>query len=273
MAVSWDTERKLAEALAQKSDNPQDVTKFGPELAADDYRRREIEEIVQHLIRVAEEDFFEVRGRLHWTVRVRDNPIPNAFCSIGGSVTVFSGLFDMMTEAERNGTIKDARCALACILAHEIAHGLCRHGTEKISWLPLEYPLSFLMQDSTILQTLLAFIVNLPYSRLCETEADLVGVELMARAGFDPREAVKTFKLLDHTTEFLEFASTHPAGETRAKRVEEGLVQVISLYEKNQDRFFKKTSSIGTILDMLKRLIFPGRLHHKNTGRVPLSQI
>jgi len=112
--------------------------------------------------------------------------------------------------------------------------------------------------------------VELPYSRQCEIEADLVGLELMARAGFDPSEVPKYFAMLDATPASLEWLSTHPAGETRAKTMEDRLPEAQALFEIYRYRFSPPFPPGSMILNFFRELLsFGGKAH----GRIKLSEL
>jgi predicted Zn-dependent protease len=76
--------------------------------------------------------------------------------------------------------------------------------------------------------------ILMPYSRIQESEADIIGVELMAKAGFDPRQSVLLWQKMEHASsgqEPVEFLSTHPAHATRIQDLEQQMSQSMSLYE------------------------------------------
>ncbi|EER01409.1 conserved hypothetical protein [Perkinsus marinus ATCC 50983] len=134
----------------------------------------------------------------HWKVHLILSDTCNATCLPSGDIFIYAGCI------ARCGT----RDRLAAIIAHEIAHVISRHGAEQISAaaimdVPLGYFSSFATLSMTafgIFRYLLmwhrpptSWIVDLPYSRHCEHEADVLGMELMSRAGYDPRAAVSEY--------------------------------------------------------------------------------
>ncbi|KAH9259687.1 hypothetical protein BASA81_002109 [Batrachochytrium salamandrivorans] len=228
MGMSWEAEKELFASSSMDSTDSED----GP-LVEDEFSQ-EVERIARTIISACERDFIEVRGKLPWKIETRLNPVANAFNTPGGLLTIQTGLIDLCCEAELRGELVDCKNGLACIIAHELAHGYCRHGVEKLSWLPIQTLYLFFSRESPLLARGFQFLVQLPHSRLCETEADAVGLDLMARAGFDPKEGLKMWTLLDTSSRALEFLSTHPSGGTRKKDWELGLDKALEVYDKNK---------------------------------------
>ncbi|MBR6241301.1 MAG: M48 family metallopeptidase, partial [Lentisphaeria bacterium] len=118
-----------------------------------------------------------------WEFTVLDSEIKNAFCLPGGKVAVYSGIMDdMNNEAE-----------LAFVVAHEIGHAIARHGGEKMTRSILQSVGAVLVSsifDNELIDAVYGtgteLGVMLPYSRSNESEADAIGLILMARAGYDP---------------------------------------------------------------------------------------
>lgn len=107
---------------------------------------------------------------------------------------------------------------------------------EKLSWLPIQIPFLVLTPDLDVMYETFNFGLKLPHSRKLENEADIIGVHLMAAAGFDPREAPRMFRVLNKSPKFLEWTSTHPVGETRAGEAESILAKEMETYEKNRGK-------------------------------------
>jgi predicted Zn-dependent protease len=155
-----------------------------------------------------------------WEIVVFDQDAANAFALPGKKIGVFTGLLDV---AENQGQ-------LATVIGHEIAHVVANHANERVST-------SFVTQsglqlaqvavgaDTPMKQQLFGLLgvgaqygVVLPFNRTQEAEADLVGLELMAEAGFDPRESVKLWqnmKAAGGGQSPPEFMSTHPSSDRR----------------------------------------------------------
>jgi len=179
-----------------------------------------------------------------WDIVVFNEPSANAFALPGGEIGVHTGLLSVAkTDAQ-----------LAAVIGHEVGHVIARHGAERMSeTLMTQGGLAlidaFLMgrsmqteQKDLILGALgmgAQIGVILPHSRTQESEADLIGLELMARAGFDPRESVQLWKNMiqassqsGHGEAPPEWLSTHPASENRISSLQSHLPQVLSEYQK-----------------------------------------
>jgi len=168
-----------------------------------------------------------------WEVNVIDTPTVNAFCMPGGKIMVFTGLLDKLQLSDDE---------LAAVVGHEIAHALLEHGRARMSESVLKnaginlasayFGLSNV--GTAALAQAAQLAVTLPYSRSHETDADLVGIELAARAGFDPRAAVSVWKKMGSVSSSQppQILSTHPAHATRIHDLEAALPKVMPLYEK-----------------------------------------
>jgi predicted Zn-dependent protease len=155
----------------------------------------------------------------------------NAFCMPGGKIAFYTGLLD---------TLKLSDDEVATVMGHEIAHALREHVRERIAKSQMT------QLGATLLGELVgggrytgAFqtggnLLTLKFSRDDESEADVAGLDLAARAGFDPRAAVSLWRKMTaaNSKAPLEFLSTHPAGENRIKEIETHLPEVMPLYLK-----------------------------------------
>ena len=157
-----------------------------------------------------------------WALTLIDAPILNASCAPGGKITFYTGLVRQLdlTDAE-----------IAAVMGHEIAHALREHGREKVSEAMGQQLLVGLATAKTQNPQLSAALTNqvanvlyqLPNSREKETEADRMGLELMARAGYDPQAAVSVWQKMTQAEKGKsppEFLSTHPSHETRIADLE-----------------------------------------------------
>lgn len=160
---------------------------------------------------------------LNWELAVVDRPDVNAFVLPGGKITVFTGLLAVTEDDDQ----------LAAVMGHEVAHVTARHPNERASRaLATGYTVGFLgaivggtamanRSASTAIQAAAQLGVTLPHTRTQEREADIVGLEYMARAGFDPRASVALWKNMQKAQkgEPPAFLSTHPTSEDRIDKL------------------------------------------------------
>ncbi len=175
-------------------------------------------------------------GVADWEVQLFDDETPNAFALPGGRIGVHTGLLDIARTADQ----------LAAVIGHEVGHVIARHGNERIStsyvatagmsvveiWLGDKDP----KDRENIMQLLgvgTAIGVMLPFSRTHESEADIVGLELMARAGFDPRASVELWENMMAAGGGAppEFLSTHPSGDTRIRDLQASMPGAMQLFD------------------------------------------
>lgn len=172
---------------------------------------------------------------------IENDKVVNAWAMPGGKVAVYTGILPICKD--ENG--------LAVVLGHEIAHVLARHGNERMSQALLVNLGG--MALSTAIKTkpektrrllLAVFSVGagigliLPYSRLHESEADRIGLALMAMAGYDPRRAISFWRRMSQTSgpRPPEFLSTHPAPESRIENIKKYISEAMPYYEKAKAR-------------------------------------
>ncbi|MDZ4788348.1 MAG: M48 family metallopeptidase [Blastochloris sp.] len=177
-----------------------------------------------------------------WEVIVFDDPTPNAFALPGGKIGVHTGILAL--------TQSDA--GLAAVLGHELAHVTLRHGGQRFSQqfgLMLGYSaVSVALANEEYKTQQLAstafgvgsqVFLTLPFSRSNEYEADRYGLTYMARAGYDPAEAVNFWQRMKAASESSggkppEWMSTHPADENRIKQLQDLLPQAQAEYQRNR---------------------------------------
>ncbi|GAA4328690.1 M48 family metallopeptidase [Pigmentiphaga soli] len=169
--------------------------------------------------------------RWNWEINVIGSSEVNAWCMPGGKIAVYTGLLD---------AVKPTDDELAAVLGHEIAHALREHAREQASQqVATNVGLSVLaavtgsQAASDLGGTLSNVMFGLPNSRLHETEADRIGVELAARAGYDPRAAVTLWTKMEKLSSgggTPELLSTHPSAESRIADLQKASQQVLPLY-------------------------------------------
>jgi predicted Zn-dependent protease len=177
----------------------------------------------------------------HWEIVVFQERSANAFALPGGKVGIHIGLLNVAKN--------DAQ--LAAVVGHEIGHVIARHGAERVSQglaaqgglTLIDALLSGKSNDKAtrglVLGALgvgLQFGVLLPYGRTQESEADLVGLDLMSKAGFDPRESVNLWKNMSAAGggQPPEWMSTHPSHENRIASLQAKFPEVLPKFEAAQ---------------------------------------
>jgi predicted Zn-dependent protease len=199
-------------------------------LNADQQTYRRVQAITQRLI--PHTTVFRPDARQwNWQVNVQTSKDVNAYCMPGGKIMVYTGLIERLnaTDAE-----------LAAVIGHEIAHALREHSRERVSRLyAQQLALAGIAvatgagQGAMELANQIAQVTfTLPHSREQESEADGIGLELMARAGYDPNASVSLWEKMSKAGGGgpPEFLSTHPSGETRIRELQAKIPRVQGLY-------------------------------------------
>lgn len=168
-----------------------------------------------------------------WRLTLIDEPILNASCAPGGKITFYTGIIEQLNLNDDE---------IAAIMGHEIAHALREHGRERVSQAAAQNILvniamalagpygSAVSAANQVAQ----YAIVLPNSRENESEADAIGLELAARAGYNPVGAITVWqKMLKATKDKStpEFLSTHPSGETRIEQLTALMPSVEPLYK------------------------------------------
>lgn len=238
--VNPETGRKARVALSSEQEEALGVQSYREVLSQSDVVSSgpEYETVVRVAERLAAATGDAAR-HFHWQVSLVRSPQVNAFCLPGGKIAVFSGILPYAkTEA-----------GLAAVMGHEMAHAIARHGSQRLLRTSLAQTLlmgasvSMGDMDSSQRQAVMAALgagaqygVLLPFSREHETEADEMGLLYMARAGYDPREAIAFWERMSQAggAQPPEFASTHPAHGTRIENLRAFLPKAIAEYEKRR---------------------------------------
>ena len=166
-----------------------------------------------------------------WKVTLLRNNEANAYCLPGGKIVVYTGILPVT----RNDS------ALATVLGHEVAHATAEHAAERIEREHLTRVaaaiiaggVAFTPRQYLRVAALLGAADSLPFSRSQESEADHIGLIYMARAGYQPRQAVAFWKRMQRAAkgkEPPEFASDHPSDEHRIQRIQEWLPEAERAY-------------------------------------------
>ncbi len=168
----------------------------------------------------------------HWEVSLIASPQLNAFCMPGGKIAFFYGILDKLQ-------LNDDEVAM--VMGHEVAHALREHARERMA---KTAGTSFALSGISALlglgnmgDRLLRMggqLATLTFSREDESEADLVGMELAARAGYDPRAAITLWQKMGAAAKGAppQWLSTHPTGPTRIRDLQANLPKVMPLYDR-----------------------------------------
>lgn len=168
----------------------------------------------------------------NWQVVLIDAPILNATCAPGGKITFYTGLTEQLHLTDDE---------IAAIMGHEIAHALREHGRERLSQAMAQSAVTNIAMAAagaygsaiSAANQAAQYILVLPNFRQNEYEADAIGLELAARAGYNPQAAISVWQKMNKATQgkgTLEFLSTHPSGTTRIEQLTELMPAVEPLY-------------------------------------------
>ena len=203
------------------------------QIDADSARAQKVREITDKLIAQAVRFRPESAG-WKWEVQViNDDKTVNAFCMAGGKMAIYSGMWEKLKATDEE---------IAHVMGHEIGHALADHTRERMS---IAYgsgigtqvaaiALGAKDQTAALMQQAAVLAIQLPNSRESESEADQIGIELAARAGYDPKAAVTLWEKMGKLhggKEPPEFLSTHPSPANRAARLAELGVKVEPYYQ------------------------------------------
>ncbi len=208
---------------------------------SDDYSSARMVRRVGQRIQRSVEDYYASKGLsselsgYDWEFNLIESDEKNAWCMPGGKVVVYEGILPITQDDT----------GLAVVMGHEIAHAIAQHGNERMSTALLAQlggtalTVALDEQPENTKKWFMAAYgagaqvgIMLPYSRKQESEADYLGLVFMARAGYDPRAAVPFWKRMaaDSSGSMPEFLSTHPTSETRIRRINELMPEVLKHY-------------------------------------------
>lgn len=170
-------------------------------------------------------------GVKEWEIVVFKSDMVNAFALPGGKIGVYTAILSVAKTQDQ----------LAAVLGHEVGHVIKRHGKDRvqsqiIATGSLQVLESILGNNPTVMGALgvgAQYGIILPFSRSQESEADIVGLELMSKAGFDPAGAVELWQNMQESSsnKVPEILSTHPAPENRIKQIQNKIPSVIGYYQ------------------------------------------
>jgi predicted Zn-dependent protease len=187
------------------------------------------------------------RDDFNWEFNVIESDQQNAFCLPGGKVAVHEGIIPVC----------QSEAGLAVVMSHESAHALARHGGERMSHQQVKdvggkvvnaagkwfFKEGYEGKEEIVLTAygvVSEYGAIRPYSRTHETEADLIGIKLMAEAGYDPSEAPifwERFSAAKDGETPMEFLSTHPSDARRASDLRASLPDALKIYNKAPQQY------------------------------------
>ena len=168
-----------------------------------------------------------------WEVVVFDDEQVNAFALPGGKIGVYTGLLKVAENQHQ----------LAAVIGHEVGHVIAEHGNERMSQSTLinvgSQAVGQVLAANEVPQSgpIMAAIglgVQVPFSRTHESEADVIGLQLMAKSGFDPRQSVNLWQNMDAASSGdrpMELLSTHPAPQTRIDNLQANMPDAYADYQ------------------------------------------
>ncbi|KGG87154.1 M48 family metallopeptidase [Comamonas thiooxydans] len=171
-----------------------------------------------------------------WEVNLIGSKQINAFCMPGGKIAFYTGIIDQLKLTDDE---------IAMVMGHEMAHALREHSREQLAknqatsiGISLGAQLLGLGDIGNAAARLGGQLLSLKFSRNDESDADLVGLELAARAGYNPQAAVSLWRKMGQATGEggIGFLSTHPTGPDRIRQLEGNVPRVMGLYEQARRR-------------------------------------
>ncbi len=181
-------------------------------------------------------EFRDDTRQWNWQLTLINASTLNASCAPGGKITFYTGIIEQLNLSDDE---------IAAIMGHEIAHALREHGRERLSQAMAQSAVTNLALAAaggygsavSAANQVAQYVLVLPNSRQNESEADAIGLELAARAGYNPRAAISVWQKMIKATEGKnppEFLSTHPSGETRIEQLTALMPSVEPLYQSSK---------------------------------------
>lgn len=224
-------EKLEAVAAQQYADLKTQARQKGVLVAETDPKVQRLRDIAKRIIPQTER-WNERAEKWQWEVNLIAVQDVNAFCMPGGKIAFFSGLVDKLKLTDDE---------IAIVMGHEIAHALREHGRARVAkgtLLQLGAALgSAILGLGDTGQAVVgqgAQLALLKFSRNDETEADIVGLDIVARAGYDPRAGIALWKKMGMLNKGAppQWLSTHPAGKNRIAQIQQDLPAVMPLFAK-----------------------------------------
>jgi len=178
-------------------------------------------------------EFRDDTRQWNWQLTLIDAPTLNASCAPGGKITFYTGIIEQLNLSDDE---------IAAIMGHEIAHAIREHGRERVSQAMAQSAVTNIAMAAaggygsavSAANQVAQYVLVLPNSRQNESEADAIGLELAARAGYNPQAAISVWQKMIKATDGKktpEFLSTHPSGETRIEQLTALMPAVEPLYQ------------------------------------------
>ena len=221
-------EQAAAQQYAQMKQQAAQQRALGPDSHPQVVRLRAIS---QRIIPFSSE-WNERAGRWKWEVNLIGSKQINAFCMPGGKIAFYTGILEQLQLTDDE---------VAMVMGHEVAHALREHARERMGKnmatqgaIGLGAAILGLGSIGRSVADMGGQLLTLKFGREDESEADLVGMELAARAGYDPRAGVSLWNKMAQASKGAppQFLSTHPSGPTRIRDIEANLPRVEGLYAK-----------------------------------------
>ncbi len=175
----------------------------------------------------------------NWEVVVFEDATPNAFALPGNKIGIHTGMITLVENQDQ----------LAAVIGHEIGHVLAKHSNERASQeMAVSSGMSIIQAVSApqtaMGQTALGLLgvgaqygILMPYNRIHESEADMIGVDLMAKSGFDPKQSISLWQKMEQASQGpqpIEFMSTHPSHSTRIQDLVRHMPHATELFQQAQ---------------------------------------
>jgi predicted Zn-dependent protease len=216
VSLSDDQQMQLGEDVYRQT-----LQEVRPDVVTSGRQASMVAEVAERIAEVAAED----KPEFEWEVTLVEDAQANAFCLPGGKIVVYTGIVD----------VAGGPGGLATVIGHEVAHATAEHGAERIFRQQLtdtavnivargvaDDPQQY-RQVAGLLGAGAQVGLSLPWSRDQESEADRIGLIYMARAGFDPRQAVGFWQRMEEATAGQqrppEYLNTHPSSNTRIQQI------------------------------------------------------